>query len=96
MKMITATFASSEAARTAVEALNAADIPDSAIHTEDGEGGDTVISVTVDDGQLDAAAAILKTGAAATIAERTDPPQPNIAGHPDGSRPIVVPAPFNR
>lgn len=96
MKTVTASFATSEAAHAAVEALKDAGIPDADISVGDVENGDTVVSTTVDDGLLDAAAAILNTGDATTIDDSAGFTQPEIEGHPDGSGPVVAPVVPNR
>lgn len=96
MKTVTATFATSEAAQDAVDALNAAVIRDSAIGVEELESGETIVSAKVDDELLDAAAAILRTGALINIADSADSASPGIEGHPDGSGPVVIPIPLNR
>lgn len=96
MKTITAAFATSEAAHAAVDALKDAGIPDTDIGVGDVENGDTVVSAIVEDSQLDAAAAILKTGDAASIDDSAGRTQPEIEGHPDGSGPVVTPPLPNR
>lgn len=92
MKNVTATFATSEAAQAAVDALKDAGILDADIGVEDMESGGTVVSVAVDEGKLGAVAAILKTGASTYDENSAAPVQPGVEGHPDGSGPVVTPA----
>lgn len=97
MKTITATFRSGDEAQTAVSALHDAGVQEGEVGIEtSADGNTTIVSVTIDEGQLDAAASILKQGVSFETEERPVSEQQNIAGHPDGSRPIITPAVPNR
>jgi len=96
MKNVAATFPNADSAQAAVEALDAAGIPDTDIIVQDATGGSVVVSATVDDGKLDAVAAILRTASATNIEDRAEVMAPEVEGHPDGSGPVVLPLTPNR
>lgn len=89
MKTFTATFAISDTADAAVDALNDAGVID--VDVVELENGDTVLSGSVADGMVDAATAILETADSANFEDLDDMAQPSIEGHPDGSGPVVMP-----
>lgn len=91
MKTVTATFPTSDSAKAAVEALHDAGVEQANVTVEAMDNGDTVVTAIVDDGQMDAAAAILKTGVSANVEDHPEPVQPGVEGHPDGSGPVVPP-----
>lgn len=91
MKKITATFPSAELARTAVDALADADIEEANVSVDEMDDGSTVVTATVDDEKLDAAAAILDAGSASSVEDWSDAAEPTVESHPDGSGPVVIP-----
>lgn len=101
MKTITATFSSSDAAQKAIDALVEAGIPELDIASDTVENDDTVVEARVDEGKADAAAAILRAGSIDANERESDAglpvvDQPNVAGHPDGPRPVITPVAPNR
>ena len=96
MKKITATFPSADRAQAAVDALADADIPTADVNVETLDDGKTVVSAMVDDAKLDAAAAILNSGASASVEDRSDLPDQTVDGRPDEDAPVAIPLVPNR
>lgn len=94
MKTITGSFRSSDDAQAAANALVDAGVEEADISIQTSEDGNaTIVRTTIDEGQLDAAASILGKDGSAEIGEPVNLTQTNIAGHPDGPRPVIKPAP---
>ncbi|MEX4010467.1 hypothetical protein [Neoaquamicrobium sediminum] len=73
-----------------------AEIPDADVTVETLDDGKTVVSAMVEDAKLDAAAAILDSGASASVEDRSDLPDQTVDGRPDEDAPVAIPLVPNR